>query len=31
MASPAFDVLDYDITQKKLSDHYPVCSDLLLK
>jgi endonuclease/exonuclease/phosphatase family metal-dependent hydrolase len=31
MASPGFDVLDYDITQKKLSDHYPVCSDLLLK
>ena len=31
MASPAFDVLDYDIIEKKLSDHYPVCSDLLLK
>jgi len=31
MASPAFSVLDYDITKKKLSDHYPVCSDLLLK
>jgi len=31
MASPGFDILDYDITQKKLSDHYPVCSDLLLK
>jgi endonuclease/exonuclease/phosphatase family metal-dependent hydrolase len=31
MASPQFDVLDYHITEKKLSDHYPVCSDLVLK
>jgi endonuclease/exonuclease/phosphatase family metal-dependent hydrolase len=31
MASPAFDVLDYNIIEKRLSDHYPVCSDLVLK
>jgi endonuclease/exonuclease/phosphatase family metal-dependent hydrolase len=31
MASRAFDVLDYNIIEKKLSDHYPVCSDLSLK
>jgi len=30
MASPAFDVASYQIIEKKLSDHYPVCSDLLL-
>jgi endonuclease/exonuclease/phosphatase family metal-dependent hydrolase len=31
MASPAFEVMSYHIIQKKLSDHYPVCSTLLLK
>lgn len=31
MASPQFDVLTYDIIQKKLSDHYPVSAVLLLK
>lgn len=31
MASPQFDVLDYRVIEKKLSDHYPVRSDLLLK
>jgi endonuclease/exonuclease/phosphatase family metal-dependent hydrolase len=31
MASPQFDVLNYHIIEKKLSDHYPVRSDLLLK
>jgi endonuclease/exonuclease/phosphatase family metal-dependent hydrolase len=31
MASPAFDVASYNITEKKLSDHYPVRSDLVLK
>lgn len=31
MASPVFDVMDYHIIEKKLSDHYPVCSDLALK
>ncbi|MDB5153082.1 MAG: endonuclease/exonuclease/phosphatase family protein [Mucilaginibacter sp.] len=31
MASPKFDVTDYNITERKLSDHYPVCSDLILK
>lgn len=31
MASPQFDVLQYDIIKKKLSDHYPVSATLLLK
>ncbi len=31
MASPVFDVMDYQIIEKRLSDHYPVCSDLVLK
>lgn len=31
MASPAFDVASYHITEQKLSDHYPVRSDLVLK
>jgi len=31
MASPAFNVLSYQIIEKKLSDHYPVRSDLVLK
>lgn len=31
MASPQFDVINYKIIEKKLSDHYPVRSDLLLK
>jgi endonuclease/exonuclease/phosphatase family metal-dependent hydrolase len=31
MASQQFDVTRYNITEKKLSDHYPVSSDLLLK
>lgn len=31
MASPAFDVASYKIIEKKLSDHYPVRSDLVLK
>jgi endonuclease/exonuclease/phosphatase family metal-dependent hydrolase len=31
MASPQFDVASYSIIQKKLSDHYPVRSDLILK
>ncbi len=30
MASPQFDVLNYQIIEKKLSDHFPVRSDLLL-
>jgi len=30
MASPQFDVLSYQIIEKKLSDHYPVRSDLSL-
>lgn len=30
MASPQFDVMNYQIIEKKLSDHYPVRSDLLL-
>ncbi|HEY8781154.1 MAG TPA: endonuclease/exonuclease/phosphatase family protein [Mucilaginibacter sp.] len=30
MASPQFEVLDYQIIEKKLSDHYPVRSDLSL-
>jgi endonuclease/exonuclease/phosphatase family metal-dependent hydrolase len=31
MVSPQFDVASYTITEKKLSDHYPVFADLLLK
>ena len=31
MASPQFDVVNYRIIEKKLSDHYPVRSDLVLK
>jgi endonuclease/exonuclease/phosphatase family metal-dependent hydrolase len=31
MASPQFDVKDYQIIEKRLSDHYPVTSDLILK
>jgi endonuclease/exonuclease/phosphatase family metal-dependent hydrolase len=31
MASPQFDIRSYKILEKRLSDHYPVCSDLLLK
>lgn len=31
MASPQFDVRNYQIVQKKLSDHYPVWADLILK
>ncbi|MCC8424781.1 endonuclease/exonuclease/phosphatase family protein [Mucilaginibacter sp. UR6-11] len=31
MATPGFDVTSYTIIERKLSDHYPVCADLLLK
>jgi len=31
MTSRQFDVKSYKIIEKRLSDHYPVCSDLLLK
>ncbi|MCR8559132.1 endonuclease/exonuclease/phosphatase family protein [Mucilaginibacter sp. BJC16-A38] len=31
MASPQFEIQNYLIIQKKLSDHYPVMSDLILK
>lgn len=31
MASPQFEVLNYEIIKKKLSDHYPVWADVLLK
>jgi endonuclease/exonuclease/phosphatase family metal-dependent hydrolase len=31
MASQQFDVAGYRIIEKKLSDHYPVCADLILK
>ena len=31
MASKQFNITGYDIIEKRLSDHYPVCSDLLLK
>lgn len=31
LANNGFDVADYYIVKKKLSDHYPVCSTLLLK
>lgn len=30
-ASPAFEVLNYHVVNKKLSDHYPIWSDLRLK
>jgi len=30
MTSPQFDIEDYQIIEKKLSDHYPVRSDVLL-
>jgi len=31
MATPHFDVLSYLVIEKKLSDHYPVVSDLVLR
>jgi endonuclease/exonuclease/phosphatase family metal-dependent hydrolase len=31
MCSPAFNVLNYRVIEKRLSDHYPVRSDLVLK
>lgn len=31
LVSPQFDVLNYTVIEKKLSDHYPIRSDLLLK
>jgi endonuclease/exonuclease/phosphatase family metal-dependent hydrolase len=31
MASNAFEIVNYKVLQKKLSDHYPVRSDLVLK
>ncbi|MCJ8211405.1 endonuclease/exonuclease/phosphatase family protein [Mucilaginibacter sp. RS28] len=31
LATPQFNVADYRVIEKKLSDHYPVYSDLLLK
>jgi len=31
MASPQFDVVDYHIIEKRLSDHYPVRTDVVLK
>ncbi len=31
MTSKQFDVKGYNIIEKKLSDHYPVCSELVLK
>jgi len=31
LATPQFDVMNYRIIEKKLSDHYPVRSDLILK
>lgn len=31
MVSPAFDVTNYKILRERLSDHYPVLSDVLLK
>jgi len=31
MATNQFDVSSYTVTEKKLSDHFPVCADLLLK
>jgi len=30
MASPQFDIMNYQVIEKRLSDHYPVRSDLLL-
>ena len=31
MTSPQFDIINYQITEKKLSDHYPIRSDLVLR
>ena len=31
MASPQFDIVDYHIIEKRLSDHYPVRCDVVLK
>ncbi|NNU34746.1 hypothetical protein HK413_13025 [Mucilaginibacter sp. S1162] len=31
MVSPQFNVASYTIVEKKLSDHYPVIADLMLK
>lgn len=31
MTSPQFDIINYQIIEKKLSDHYPVRSDLVLR
>lgn len=31
MTGPKFDVQSYQVIERRLSDHYPVCSDLLLK
>lgn len=31
MASPQLDVANYWIIKKKLSDHYPVCSDIIVR
>jgi endonuclease/exonuclease/phosphatase family metal-dependent hydrolase len=31
LASPQFDVMNYTVIEKKLSDHYPVRSDLVMK
>jgi len=31
MATPTFDVRSYTIVEKKLSDHYPIITDLVLK
>ncbi len=31
MASPAFDILTYGVIRKKLSDHYPIYSDIRLR
>ncbi len=31
MTTPAFDVKSYTIVEKKLSDHYPIITDLVLK
>jgi len=31
LASPNFDILSYHIVKRKLSDHYPIWSDLKLK
>jgi endonuclease/exonuclease/phosphatase family metal-dependent hydrolase len=31
MVNPGFNVLNYDIIEKRLSDHYPVVSDVILR